>query len=60
MVTGLIFVVIGILLITSDFGASSGNTMLMVSYAVIFFGLLQLGQGIFEYFQVRKNEAGKK
>lgn len=60
MVTGLIFVVIGILLTTSDFGSSSGNTMVMVSYAVIFFGLLQLGQGVFEYFRVRKDEANKK
>jgi uncharacterized protein YgiM (DUF1202 family) len=54
MVTGLIFVLIGIFLTISNYKNTAGQTMLMISYAVIFFGLLQLGQGVVEYVKVNR------
>jgi uncharacterized protein YgiM (DUF1202 family) len=58
LVTGLIFVVIGIFLTISNTNSAAGESMLLISYAVIFFGLLQMGQGVVEY--VRASRAKSK
>ncbi len=57
IVTGFIFAGIGGFLAFSD--ANAGSNMQWISYAVIFFGLLQLGQGVAEYIRV-KREKGKE
>lgn len=56
MVTGLIFTAIGVFFVVTNSSASSGSSMVWISYAVIFFGLLQLGQGAFEYYQLLKSK----
>lgn len=56
MVTGLIFVVIGIFLTISNTNSAAGESMLLISYAVIFFGLLQIGQGVVEYVRVSRSK----
>lgn len=57
IVTGFIFAGIGGFLAFSN--SNSGSNMQWISYAVIFFGLLQLGQGVAEYIRV-KREKGKE
>ena len=56
LVTGLIFAAIGVFFVVSNNSSSSGSNMVWISYAVIFFGLLQLGQGAFEYYQLYKSK----
>lgn len=56
-ITGVVFAGIGLVLTLMNSNASQQNSMIYVSYAVIFFGLLQMGQGVFEYVKVmRKKE----
>jgi hypothetical protein len=58
IITGFIFTAIGIFLVLSNHSTGNTNSMVWVSYAVIFFGLLQLGQGVVEYLKAKKQ--GKK
>jgi uncharacterized protein YgiM (DUF1202 family) len=62
MATGAIFTVIGIVLTLMNSSSANQNTMIYISYAVIFFGLLQLGQGAVEMYKVTraKNKPGSK
>lgn len=60
MITGLIFIVVGTVLAILDTRSSQANGMVFLSYAVIFFGLLQGGQGLYEYLTVRKKEKAKQ
>ena len=54
ILTGLVFVVIGVALTMMNSSATQGSSMIYVSYAVVFFGLLQLGQGVIEYIRVTR------
>mgnify|MGYP000890849881 CR=1 FL=1 len=56
LVTGLIFAAIGVFFAVSNNSSSSGSSMIWISYAVIFFGLLQFGQGAYEYMQIVKKK----
>jgi hypothetical protein len=62
IVTGFIFAGIGVFLTISNYNNAAAQSMVLISYAVIFFGLLQLGQGVFEYVRVMrsKDKNGKK
>lgn len=54
IITGLVFIVIGVALTVMNSQPGQGNGMIYISYAVVFFGLLQGGQGAFELFKMRK------
>lgn len=59
IIAGVIFAAIGIFMVVS--GKDSTQTVMgLIAYAVIFFGILQGGQGVFEYLRYRKAEAKKK
>ena len=51
LITGLIFTVIGVVLTFMNSAPDQANSMIYISYAVIFFGLLQMGQGGVEYYK---------
>lgn len=55
MITGLIFIIVGIALAVMNGQSQQASGMVYIAYAVIFFGLLQGGQGVVEYLRVRKN-----
>ncbi|MPM19985.1 hypothetical protein SDC9_66412 [bioreactor metagenome] len=57
LVTGGIFAVIGIVLSLLNSDPTQQNSMIYISYAVIFFGLLQMGQGAFELYKLSKQKA---
>jgi hypothetical protein len=58
IVTGFIFAGIGGFLVFTD--SNSGSNMQWIAYAVIFFGVLQLGQGVAEFIRVnREKNKGK-
>ncbi len=57
LVTGAIFAIIGIVLTLLNSDPTQQNNMMYISYAVIFFGLLQLGQGAFELYKLSKQKA---
>lgn len=52
IITGLIFTVIGVVMTFLNSNDPTGTSLVYVSYAVIFFGLLQIGQGAVEYYKV--------
>lgn len=56
LATGLIFAAIGVFFVVTNSTSNSGSNMVWISYAVIFFGLLQLGQGANEYYQLHKSK----
>lgn len=59
MITGAVFAVIGIVLTLANGNPNDQGGMIYISYAVIFFGLLQLGQGAFEFYRVTRKEKNK-
>ena len=54
IVTGFIFAGIGGFLAFSD--ANAASNMQWIAYAVIFFGILQLGQGVAEFIRVNREK----
>ena len=54
MITGLVFIVIGVGLTVLNLQSQQANGMIYLSYAVIFFGLLQGGQGLIEFLKAQK------
>jgi len=61
MLTGLVFIIVGVGLAIMNSQSTVNNGMIYVAYAVIFFGLLQGGQGIVEFFKFKKSaETAKK
>jgi len=60
IITGLIFAIVGVVLTFLNSNPESGISMVYVSYAVIFFGLLQMGQGGLEYYKVTRAKAKSK
>jgi uncharacterized protein YgiM (DUF1202 family) len=54
IVTGFIFAGIGAFLVFTD--ANSASNMQWIAYAVIFFGVLQLGQGVAEFIRVNRDK----
>jgi uncharacterized protein YgiM (DUF1202 family) len=60
MITGLVFIVVGAVLAFLDTRNNQSSGMVFLSYAVIFFGILQGGQGLYEYLIVRKKEKEKQ
>lgn len=56
IITGLIFAVIGVVLTLMNTNAQQGGSMIYISYAVIFFGLLQIGQGAVEYYKATRSK----
>jgi hypothetical protein len=57
LVTGGIFAAIGIVLTLMNSDPTQQNGMSYISIAVIFFGLLQMGQGVFELYKLNKQKA---
>jgi hypothetical protein len=51
----LIFIIVGRALAVMNGQSQQASGMVYIAYAVIFFGLLQGGQGVVEYLRVRKN-----
>lgn len=60
IVTGFIFAAVGVFLTISNYQSETSQNMIWISYAVIFFGLLQLGQGVAEYLRATRGEEKKK
>jgi hypothetical protein len=60
MLTGLVFIVIGIGLGLANSRSASASISIYIAYAIIFFGLLQGGQGVVEYFKFKKSEDPSK
>lgn len=60
MITGLVFVVIGVGLAIMNFKSASASLAIYIAYAVVFFGLLQGGQGVFEYIKANKKQNEQK
>ncbi len=56
MATGAIFTAIGVVLTLMNSNTAQQNSMIYISYAVIFFGLLQLGQGAVELYKVTRSK----
>jgi uncharacterized protein YgiM (DUF1202 family) len=55
ILTGLLFIIIGVVLTIMNAKVQQGNGMIYISYAVVFFGLLQAGQGAVEYYKAGKS-----
>jgi len=60
LITGLVFIFIGIVLSFMNGQSSQAGGIVYLAYAVVFFGLLQGGQGAVELYRVRKAEAKTK
>jgi hypothetical protein len=60
IVTGFIFAAVGVFLTISNYRSETSQNMIWISYAVIFFGLLQLGQGVAEYLRASRADQKKK
>jgi hypothetical protein len=60
MITGLVFIVIGVGLTVLNLQSQQANGMIYLSYAVIFFGLLQGGQGLIEFLKAQKAPTQQK
>jgi hypothetical protein len=56
MVYGGLFIVLGVVFTIMNQKAAANSGMVYISIAVIFFGLLQGGQGVVELLKVRKND----
>jgi hypothetical protein len=56
MVYGGLFIVLGVVFTVMNQQAAANSGMVYISIAVIFFGLLQGGQGVVELLKVRKSE----
>lgn len=56
MVAGFIFTAVGVLLTLQYARTEESSNLNVISYAVIFFGVFQLGQGIFEYIRYSKEK----
>jgi hypothetical protein len=60
MLYGFLFIVLGVVFTVMNQKAQASGGMVYVSIAVIFFGLLQGGQGVIEFLKVRKNSDSAK
>jgi hypothetical protein len=60
MITGLVFILIGVGLTVLNLQSQQANGMIYLSYAVIFFGLLQGGQGLIEFLKAQKAPTQQK
>jgi uncharacterized protein YgiM (DUF1202 family) len=60
LVTGTIFAAIGVFFTLSNNSTGTTNNMVWISYAVIFFGLLQFVQGGYEYIQIIRARKAKQ
>jgi hypothetical protein len=60
MLTGLVFIIVGIGLGIMNSQPSAANGMIYIAYAIVFFGLLQGGQGAVEYFKFKKSAETEK
>jgi hypothetical protein len=60
MAYGGLFIVLGVVFTILNQNASANSGMVYISIAVIFFGLLQGGQGVVEFIKARKNNDSAK
>ena len=60
IVYGAVFIVLGVIFTVLNQKSQANNSMEYITIAVIFFGLLQGGQGVVELTKVKKKEAAEK